>query len=195
MFFICWQKSIFGVANQWDPTSYLTLVVLKTQLLQVWSPTEIWSCADQIGFYVTQTIRELNHRLQNKNNYKKRWSWQCKGNESYCPCACCLTIATWLVWCPQMTEEVYVNSTFKLPRSCRAYFWVTYSVGIFIHGTMSNFDNPLLVSIKREHHRLNKEKVPFYSEGNSSILKLISERSLPAASPNAFTDSYKIKIL
>lgn len=47
---------------------------------------------------------------------------------------------------------------------------------IFIHSKMSICDNSLLFNMKREHHCLNMEKVPFSTvEVNDSILKLIRE--------------------
>lgn len=75
-----------------------------------------------------------------------------------------------------MTEEVYINSIFKLFLLCQAYFWVTYSVVIFIHGKMFNLDNSLLSASKETPLLKYGESSIFNSEVNDSIFKLISAR-------------------
>lgn len=168
------------------PTGHLTLV-LKTTLLQEWSPTLsseqtlIVGAAEALptqGRIKSPPVREPYHSLTDKN-ILRRVSWQSgdhEYSENHCPHTSCLTTAIKLVWCPKMMAEMYINSILKLFPSCHAYFWVTYSVVIFIHGKMSIFDNSLLFSMKREHHCLNREKVPFSTvEVNDSVFKLISE--------------------
>lgn len=136
------------------------------------------------GYDGIQAVWELSHSPQTKNSQEKvilameaSWEWLCTH--------LLFDHSNWLVWCPEVTEEVYINSMFKLFSSCQAYFWVTYSVVIFIHGKMFNLDNSWLVSIKREHHCLNMDRVPFSTvkQTTAFLNSSVNGGGLPAASP------------